>query len=219
MTPDDYRSRYTPDDAVGWQAIDAALGTLYGERKPLHFAPPLHYIAGGNDPLDGISVYLSKADGVHHHFVTYGFSELYYNDAAAGGEFSRYGFELTFRLKKESDNDELTWACNLLQNLARYVFETGKWFENYDVIKTQGPICRARDTALEALAFIEDPELGSIATPHGSVQFIQLVGLTLDEYSKYEAAPEPLTVSELLSDLRTASPLLVTDLTRTGTVV
>jgi hypothetical protein len=102
-----------------------------------------------------------------------------------------------------------------MQNLARYVFDTSKWFGDYHVIKTRGPICQSQPTALMALAFIEDPELGRIATPHGEVQFIQAVGLTPAEYARYEASPEVTTVSELLSDLHTASPLLVTDLSRT----
>ena len=64
--------------APGWAAIDAALAPIYGEREPLHYAPPLHMAAGGNDPLDGISVYVRDD---HFHFVTYGFTELYQKES------------------------------------------------------------------------------------------------------------------------------------------
>jgi hypothetical protein len=46
---------------------------------------------GGQDPLDGISVYWADAPVPHWHYITYGFSELYAkesSDAAASG----YGF-------------------------------------------------------------------------------------------------------------------------------
>ena len=54
---------------------------------------------GGNDPLDGISVYTAKEPIEHWHFVTYGFSELYEKETG-DPENSGFGFELTFRLVK-----------------------------------------------------------------------------------------------------------------------
>lgn len=38
MTEDQYRAQYHEDDAVGWDAINAALETLYGDREPRHSA-------------------------------------------------------------------------------------------------------------------------------------------------------------------------------------
>jgi hypothetical protein len=49
----------TDDDvpaAPGWDAIDAALDSLYGGREPLHYGTIVRFAAGGPDPLDGISV-------------------------------------------------------------------------------------------------------------------------------------------------------------------
>jgi hypothetical protein len=61
--------RKQPDpepEAGGWAVIDAALGRVYGDARPVHMgygaAPPL-----GSD-LQGCSAY--AADG-HWHFVTY----------------------------------------------------------------------------------------------------------------------------------------------------
>lgn len=101
MTSEEYKKLFSEDDAVGWLYIDKELEKLYPGQEPKHFAPALHYAIGGEDPLDGISVYESEKQASHFHFVTYGFSELYYNEESAGNEFSKFGFELSFRLKRE----------------------------------------------------------------------------------------------------------------------
>lgn len=60
------------------------------------------YRLGGKDPLDGISVY---DGGDYWHFVTYGLSELYDKESNVK-EISGYGMEFTFKLKKDScEND------------------------------------------------------------------------------------------------------------------
>lgn len=48
-----------------------------------------------------VCVYESDKQEKHHHIVSYGLSELYYNEECAGKEFSKFGFEFTFRLKKK----------------------------------------------------------------------------------------------------------------------
>ena len=41
---------------------------------------------------------------------------------------SGFGFELTFRLKREpGETNPPTWPATLMQALARYVFQTGLW--------------------------------------------------------------------------------------------
>lgn len=168
---------------------------------------------GGKDPLDGISVYESQNQEDHYHIVSYGLSELYYNEESAGKEFSKYGFEFTFRLKKK-EGDDFNWAMNLMQNLARYVFETGKWFEEFHFIPTNSPIRLDYDTNLTAIAFVLDPELGKIQTPHGEVQFLQMVGITTDEYELLKQNPKLAETEKLLDQLKINNPLLITDLDR-----
>lgn len=214
MNTEEYRKQFTEDDAVGWECIDQKLEKIYPDQEPLHFAPPLHYVAGGNDPLDGISVYKSEKQEKHFHFVTYGFSELYYNEKSVGGEFSKFGFELTFRLKMEKEDDNIHWVCNLLQNLARYVFQSGKWFEEYHLIPANGPIRIGYDTEITALSFVLDPELGKIDTPHGEVSFLQLVGLTTNEFKQLEQNPAPTETEKVIEKLRKDNALLITDLDR-----
>ncbi|WP_294308264.1 suppressor of fused domain protein [uncultured Chryseobacterium sp.] len=214
MNTEEYRKQFSEDDAVGWECIDKELEKIYPGQEPLHFAPPLQYVAGGNDPLDGISVYRSAKQEKHFHFVTYGFSELYYNEKSIGGEFSKFGFELTFRLKMEHEDDNIHWVCNLLQNLARYVFQSGKWFEEYHLIPANGPIRIGYNTDITALSFTLDPELGKIDTPHGEVSFLQLVGLTTNEFKQLEQNPAPTETEKVIEKLRKDNALLITDLDR-----
>ena len=44
---------------AGWDAINAAMAALYPGQEPRHFGTLLSHTLGGNDPLDGISVYWS----------------------------------------------------------------------------------------------------------------------------------------------------------------
>ena len=61
-------------------------------------------------------------------------SELYAKESD-DPEVSGYGFELTFRLAMEpgevadANAEPPTWALNFLQNLARYVFQSGNVWE------------------------------------------------------------------------------------------
>ena len=214
MTKEGYKKQFNEDDAVGWDFINIELAKIYSEQEPVHFAPTLHYALGGEEPLDGISLYKSSKQTKHLHFITYGFSELYYDEESAGGEFSKYGFELTFRLKIENEDDNINWVCNLLQNLAKYVFKSGKWFEEFHFIPANGPIRSGFDTDITALAFVIDPELGKIETPHGEVMFLQMVGLTTAEYEALKQNPKTNETQKLIEILKQTNELLITDLSR-----
>ncbi len=214
MTKEGYKKQFNEDDAVGWDFINIELAKIYSEQEPVHFAPTLHYALGGEEPLDGISLYKSSKQTKHLHFITYGFSELYYDEESAGGEFSKYGFELTFRLKIENEDDNINWVCNLLQNLAKYVFKSGKWFEEFHFIPANGPIRSGFDTDITALAFVIDPELGKIETPHGEVMFLQMVGLTTAEYEALKQNPKTNETQKLIEKLKQTNELLITDLSR-----
>jgi len=104
------------------------------------------------------------------------------------------------------------WAVNLLQNLARYVVSSGNWFEPGDHMNADGPIRQGYATGVTALACAEDPELAAIATPHGRVQFLQVVGLTGDEYE----AARRWNTGGVLGLLAERHPLLMTDQDRSS---
>jgi hypothetical protein len=197
-------------DAPGWDAIDARLAELYPDVEPKHYGTLHRFALGGPDPLDGVSFYPRVEPVPHWHIVGYGMSELYAKETDNPDE-SGWGFEFTFRVARDTgDTEPPIWAANLLQNLARYVFSSGNWFEPGHHMNANGPIRQGYETGLTALAFAEDPELGTIATPHGRVQFLQVVGLTGDEYS----AARQWDTDGVLGLLAERQPLLVTDLDR-----
>lgn len=101
-----------------------------------------------------------------------------------------------------------------MQNLAKYVFSSGKWFEPYHFITAKGPIRADYDTDITAVAFVIDPELGEIDTPNGHIQFLQIVGLTTAEFEVLQQDPVTTRTEELIQRMRTDNPLLVTDLNR-----
>lgn len=207
-----YKETYTEEDAPGWLAIDEAVKKLYPEQEPKHWAATPHYMIGGKDPIDGISIYEAQFNGEkYHHFVTYGFSNLYYNEEHAGNEYSKFGFELTFRLKHYYlDKNGPNWVFNFLQNIARYVFNSGKWFEPNHHMSANGPIRLDSDTKITAIVFTLDPELKKIETPHGEVQFLQILGVTEDEYRSIKGSTE--ATIKLLDKHLTNNPLLITNL-------
>lgn len=217
MDRETYIKTFTADDAVGWQSIDISLEKNYRDTKPRHYGPlcGLHFAAGGSDPIDGASIYDSDKQEFHRHIVSYGMSELYYNEALAGSEFSKWGFEFTFRLKPfEDDKDDPLWAVQVMNNLARYVFNSGKWFEENHFVPANGPVRLNTDTEITGFVLALDPELGKIDTPHGEVSFLQLVGITENEVQRLKKNPVTTAVKELIDELKTNNPLLITDLNR-----
>ncbi|QLY31682.1 suppressor of fused domain protein [Nocardia huaxiensis] len=201
------------DEAPGWAAIDAALARIYGDAQPFHWGTVIKWMLGGPDPLDGISVYARTEPVPHWHYISYGMSELYDKESDNPDE-SGWGFEFTFRLaRKPEESTPPVWAASLLQNLGRYVFKTGNWFEAGHHMNVNGPIAADReDSAVRAIAFTHDPELGTIGTPHGQVQFLQVVGLTGDEYD----AARQWRTELLLEALEQRIPLYVTDIERSS---
>ncbi len=212
-----YKEKYNEDDPVGWLAIDEQVDRVYGKSNPRHYAPPLRYILGGEDPIDGTSIYDSQKQEFHRHLISYGMSELYYNEEAAGGEFSKWGFEFTFRLKPfDEDEEDPLWVITVMNNLARYVYKSERWFEEYHFLPANGPIRTEtkKEVGIVGVAFALDPELGKIQTPHGEVSFLQMVGLTAEELDRLKKNPTTDEVKKLIDEMRNENPLLITDLLR-----
>lgn len=217
MNKEEYLQQFTTEDTPGWQAIDRQLDKVYSGIEPRHYPPlcGLHYMAGGSDPIDGASVYDSNHQQFHRHIVSYGMSELYYDEEKAGDEFSKWGFEFTFRLAPfQDDQNDPIWAIQVMNNLARYVFSSGKWFEENHFVPANGPIRLDTETEITGIVFTLDPELGKIQTPHGEVSFLQMVGITNAEVEQLKLNPTTDAVKELIDRLKVDNPLLITDLNR-----
>lgn len=210
--PDLGQAHRADERAPGWDAINRALNRIYPRQSPWHSSAPAD--AGG--ALPGISAYKRITPLPHWHFVTYGFSDLFETRRfeARGDEtaqISGYGFELTFRLANPDDADEPPrWALNFLQNLARYVFDSGHGFHAGHYLSAGGPIAADSDSAIRALAFVHDPELAPIDSENGRVEFLQIVGLTNEE----EFALKRWSTLKVLEVFNDSLPLWITDLDR-----
>lgn len=189
--------------------MTAALQALYPGQEPKHYGTIISYRLGGPDPIDGISVYRLRDPVDHWHYVTFGFSELYQKESDEP-EVSGFGFELTFRLECGPEDEPPLFACNFLQNLARYVFDTGNIFEAGHHMDLNGPIMVEADTAISAICFTEDLKLPEIATPNGRLRFLQVVGITEDELLALKA----WNTDGFLEILKRNRPLLTTGLGR-----
>jgi hypothetical protein len=204
----------TDDDvpaAPGWDAIDAALDSLYGGREPLHYGTIVRFAAGGPDPLDGISVYTNSGPMPHWHYVSYGLTELY-RKKSENERISGFGYEFTFRLARDrQDHEPPLWPMNLMQNLARASFNDGSIFGPFHTIDANGPIAlNVGSTQLTAVLFVRDPQLPPVESPHGRFEFLQIVGITADEL----AAKNEWNAEKLVELLARDNPLLITDLAR-----
>ena len=109
----------------GWKVIEQACLNMYpGQTDPKHYGTLVSWAFGGNDPLDGISIYDGKE---YYHFVTFGFSELYEKEGE-NKEYSGYGFELTMKLKEDGLKDEeaaIKGICGILQAIVDKRKRTG----------------------------------------------------------------------------------------------
>lgn len=179
------------DKNLGWDDIDKACKSIYPNQEPLHYATIIKYKFGGHDPLDGISIY---DGGDYYHFVTYGFSEIYEKEND-NKDVSGFGFELTFKLRKNNniDEEELKNFCGILQHNARYVFEKKEIIKPYEYIytgQTEG-IDKNGKSSIVAFVTIEDKLLKTINTVNGKLQFIELIGITNEELQQILTKEKP----------------------------
>ena len=174
-----------PVRAPGWAAIDRALGAIHLGQVPHQFASQTGYDLESPNPLPAIGVY-EAAGPPHWHYVTYGLSELF-EKSSPDPDVSGFGFELTFAVARAQDEQRPpAWPLQLLQGVGHYVLSGHGALDSGHVIDLGGPLCPdpmpdGRPTALQGVVCVPDPRLGKIETPHGSVLFLQLFGLTRDE--------------------------------------
>ena len=188
---------------IGWEAITAAFEKVYpNQENPKHYAALIKWRLGGNDPLDGISIY---DGGDYWHFVTYGLSELYEKESD-NKEISGYGMEFTFKLKKDnSENEELEikCVCGILQSLARITFTQGEIFKSFEYVYTgqTAGIDAKQKSNITRFITILDSSVDSIETKKGKVDFVEFIGVTNEEIKAVH--DKTLTVSELYERLKT----------------
>jgi suppressor of fused len=205
MTPPDVENEFS-----GWDSIDEKLAQLYPGVEPIHYGTLIKWSLGGPDPLDGLSIFSNPGPPEHWHYVSYGLTELYEKETDSQ-EYSGFGFELTFRLAREAgETQPPTWPMALMQNLARYVFESGNVFDQGHRLPLNSPILQGSDTLLCGAMFAIDPQLGQAESCHGRYSFLQIIGTTDDELD----AAEAWNTRKFIGLLATDNPLMVTTLAR-----
>ena len=195
----------------GWEAIDAAIASRYGERQPTCRFGPMMADERKRQPLTRIAAYLDDDQPLRPswHLITYGFTELGESPAAS---VSGHGFELTMRLATRPGSlRPPSWAIEFLQNLARYVNRSGNRFGAGHHIDLNGPIAVGRETHIGAVVFANDPTLPrSPRSPNGGFEFLQVIGITRPELVAIKAW-DPGKFLRLVSE---RDPLFMTDLDR-----
>jgi hypothetical protein len=187
------------ESAPGWDAIDARVESIYsGEPSHRAMNPGL----GFGSPLQGLSAYRGSSWWL---FVTYGLTELYAKESE-NLAVSGWGYELTMRAPLSDVPPE--WPFGVLASLAKLTQDRGMVFGSGHRLQTGHPLA-GLPTKLTAVAFTLDPELGSIATPNGTVDFLLVVGITTEELERMKSS----STADVLDQLAKSNPL-ITDPTR-----
>lgn len=167
----------------GWDAITELCNEVYPDQKnPKHYGTLISWKLGGNDPLNGISVYDA---GDYWHFITYGLSELDEKKSDIE-DISGYGMEFTLKLKKdnyENEENEIRCICSILQAIARITVTKGEIFNAYEYLytgQTDGIDCNKRSN-ITGFITIPDDKFHEIDTPNGRLNFVEFVGVTDNE--------------------------------------
>lgn len=211
MNLEEYKSQYKKDQAVGALSIENRLKEVYSNLEARFYSPQVMSFQGGDDPIDGVAVY--DNDG-YKHLISYGMSHLYYNESAVGEEYSKWGFEFTFRVKPvaEDNGEDPFWVIQLMNNLGRFVNDTKVWFNEYQFLPLGGAIRTDSETDIVGLAFVKDADLDEIETPHGKVIFLQMVGLNSAQLKRVENNSSQEEVMAVLDEIRVDNPKFVCEL-------
>lgn len=223
FTPN-YQNYPVPVTPPGLEAIYSACRKLYTDQpNPLQVTALVKYWLGGPDPLDYISMYSNPGDasrGIppHWHYISFGLSDLHgdgrVHESQGTEGPSGFGFELTFRLKREpGETNPPTWPATLMQALARYVFQTENVVYSGDHIPWHIPL-DGSESRVQHMLMSEDAQLSPITTPFGSVSFVQITGVCAEELRAAQHWNGPGVIELLRSIPAAGGPWLITDMRR-----
>ncbi|VVC41364.1 Suppressor of fused-like domain,Suppressor of fused C-terminal,Suppressor of fused, eukaryotic [Cinara cedri] len=214
-----------PRPAPGLDSLYMLCKRIYPDQwNPLQATTLLKYWLGGEDPLDYISMYNNPGDRMigipaHWHYIGFGLSNLHgdtrvHRFSKGPNAPSGFGFELTFRLLKDSEeHNPPTWPAHLMQSLAKYVFATGNTLYAGDHVSWHCGLDGSR-SRLQHMLMGEDPQLQVTGTPYGTVRFIQIVGVCLEELQAVQRWNGPGVLQILKRHSVTGGPWLVTNMRR-----
>ncbi|XP_005099431.1 suppressor of fused homolog isoform X2 [Aplysia californica] len=223
-----YSSNNVPITPPGLEAIYSACRRLYPDQpNPLQVTALVKYWLGGPDPLDYISMYANPGDPdrnipPHWHYISFGLSDLHgdcrlYELGCSDGP-SGFGFELTFRLKREpGESNPPTWPAALMQALARYVFQSENVLCSGDHVSWHTPL-DGSESRIQHMLMTEDTQLQPTSSVLGMVNFIQIVGVCGEELKAAQRWNGPGIIELLRCKPSAGGPWLVTDMRRGETI-
>lgn len=203
--------------ALGWDAITKEFERIYPDQtNPKHYGTLIKWSLGGKDPLDGISIY---DGGDYWHFVTYGMTEIYEKEEE-DKEISGFGYEMTFKLKKDNYPDEegeLKCICGILQTIARITFNKSEIFMPYEFLYTgqTAGIDAYQKSNITGFICVPDTSVNTIDTPNGRVEFLEFIGMTDAELKTLISSPN---VSQSVKDIYAKLGSDITDYNRKSLV-
>ncbi|XP_069936632.1 suppressor of fused homolog isoform X2 [Cherax quadricarinatus] len=207
---------------AGLEALYARCRSIYPDQpNPLQVTALVKL--GGPDPLDYISMYANPGNPKlnipsHWHYVSFGCSDLHgdgrVHEQTGPESPSGFGFELTMRLKKEEgEKSPPTWPAAIMQALSKYVFQSESVLCVGDHVSWHCPLDNS-ESRVQHMLMGEDPQLGSVTTPNGSVQFVQIVGVTTEELRAAQHW-NGIGVLDIIKRMPSAGgPWMVTDMRR-----
>ncbi len=92
-------------------------------------------------------------------------------------EWSGWGYELTMRVRRGEGDVPPMRALQTLQKLANWAHASSRVLSPGDAFDTGRPIVADEPCSLTGFGFRADPELPAIDTPHGKVEFVEVVWL------------------------------------------
>lgn len=215
MNLTEYKNRASSDEnwAPGSEAIDEIFNKLYKDMESTDYGEfiPKRAEKGIEQYLDCYSIYNSPNG--YKHIVTHGMSALYADENAFESEVSGFGYEMTIKLKADTD-EECAWAIQMLSNFAHYTYKTNTVFEVNQFIVMDNDLFNIEDDLnIAAMLIVNDTEIECIDTIHGRVNFLQLVGITKTELEAIEKDYNEANI--ILENMKKENQNLVTDTKRT----
>ena len=151
----------------------------------------------------------SAEEQPHWHYVTSGLSDPTKVEASESGR-SGLGYELSFRLKRApGETDAPEWPWKRLQEMGWGILKTNMKLGVGHYLRRRSAITGGNPpTTLLGYYLIADPRLQPVTSDSGSIEFLQMIGITEEELFACESG-EP---DEMEAQLLQRSPLGITDL-------
>ncbi len=200
--------------APGWEAIDRWVSSKLPAQTPHQFTSKTPYELDKASPLPAVTVW-STSSPPGWIYVGYGLSELF-EKSSDDPKVSGFGFELSLRLPaKPGESEPPIWPLRLLQSLGHHVLSTREGFDSGHVMNLGGSIVPPKsdgpsECVLAGLVCLPDPLLGKVHTPNGTLLFLRLFGVALDEL----AVLGELELGSLVACVAELEPLAITDPSR-----